>query len=303
MAAVGYVFMCLVFGTTYLAIKIGLNEGIPPFYMAGLRFAIASLLIVMYLVIRRTPFPKTLKEYAEIAFLGCLMTTIPFAALFWSQQYINSGMASLLVAIAPVFIAILTKADKGQWLGVCASVAGVYLIAAPELQSDRVSWHTVMAYSSIVGAELFFAYGAVRSKRILASGISAQMFNGLQMGFASLLLLLVAVLFENPLDVAWSAPLTESLLYLAVIASVFASGVYYWLVKTTNALFPSTWTYVAPIIAMLVGYIYLDETMAVSGTLGAVLVIGGVLIVNRKIFVTLWQSTARRTATPGNLPK
>ncbi|WP_274365147.1 EamA family transporter [Paenibacillus thermotolerans] len=81
MHLLAYLFMCLVFGTTFMAIKIGLNEGVPPLWMAALRFLIASLAILAYLSIRGAAFPNSLKTYANIAFLGLLMTTIPFAAL------------------------------------------------------------------------------------------------------------------------------------------------------------------------------------------------------------------------------
>lgn len=292
--ALAYLFMCAVFGTTYLAIKIGLNEGIPPFYMAALRFLIASVLLLVYLYAKRIPFPKTFKEYVEIAFLGVLMISAPFAALFWAEQYITSGTASLLVATAPVFIGLLSKMEKAQWVGFGLALAGLYFIVFPEIHAGQATFHSLMAKGAIVAAEIFFAYGAIRSKAVLSSGVTPLMFNGLQMGFASIVLLAISGIAEYPLAAKWSNDALISLLYLSVVASVAASGIYYWLVKITSPLFPSTWTYVAPIIAMFAGSLFLGERLSTAGVFGAVLVIGGVVLVNRKIFISMLQAYSHK---------
>jgi drug/metabolite transporter (DMT)-like permease len=104
----GYAVMCLIFGTTFLMIKIGLQDGMPPFLFAGLRFFIAGALILLMIYWRKSAKILPMRVYVEIAAIGWLMTSIPFAALFWAQQYIASGLAALLVATAPIFTTILS---------------------------------------------------------------------------------------------------------------------------------------------------------------------------------------------------
>jgi drug/metabolite transporter (DMT)-like permease len=295
MMVLGYLIMCLVFGTTFLAIKVGLNAGFPPFEFAALRFFIAGALILLVLAVKKHPFPKRLADYGEMAFLGFLMTTVPFAALFWAEQYITSGTAALLVATAPVCIGVLSRLNRSQWLGTLLAVGGVYLIVSPDIGGSSSSWETWGAKLAIVCSEFAFAYGAVRSKKIVA-GLSPHLFNGWQMLFASLGLFLVSFFADSGRSATWNSSNVLALLYLAIVASIFASGIYYWMLKVTNPLFPTTWTYVAPIIAMIAGALALGERLTWEGVCGAVLVIGGVLIVNRQVFLSLWSVWRKKRA-------
>lgn len=281
MILISYLLMCLVFGTTYLFIKIGLEAGIPPFYLAALRFLIAGVLVLAYALVKRMEFPKTWREYAEVLWLGILMTAIPFTALFWAEQHITSSMAALLVATAPVFIGLFSRLDRMQWGGVALAVLGIVLVVLPDLASEETTWHSLFAKAALIAAESAFAYGAVRSKTYLEKASSPHLFNGLQMVFGALIMLVLSVATESPWQTVWSSQAVFSLLYLAIIASIFASGIYYWLLKITNPMFPTTWTYVAPVIAMLAGAVYLEEAFPMSALAGAVLVIGGVLLINR----------------------
>ncbi|MGB8954807.1 MAG: EamA family transporter [Tumebacillaceae bacterium] len=287
MMAIGYLVMCLIFGTTYMAIKFGINDGMPPILMATLRFGIASVLLLAYYFLRRISFPKGWKTHAEIALLGVLMTTIPFTALFWAEKHITSGMAALLVATAPVCIGLFSKMDRWQWTGVGAALAGICLIVGPDLAGGGADSQSLWAKFGIVVAEFFFAWGAIRSKKVLAE-VGASVFNGLQMFYASIGLLAVSLLTESPLSATFTSTSVWALLYLAVVASILASGIYYWLVQKTNPLFPTTWTYVAPIIALGAGALFLDEKVTLPAVIGALLVIGGVLVINRRIFQTLF---------------
>lgn len=294
-----YLLMCLIFGTTFLAIKVGLNEGLPPFTMATLRFLIAAMLVLAFLTfVKKLSWPKKASDYVEITLLGILQTTIPFAALFWAEQHVSSGTAALLVATAPIFIGLMSRIDRGQWLGVLIALGGVYLIVFPDMGASDGTWVNDLAKGSIIVSEIAFAYGVIRSKRFLATGISPQIFNGLQMLFASLVLGLAALTMEQPSAIEWTTTGTLSLIYLTVVASVLASGIYYWLLKVTNPLFPSTWTYVSPIIAMLAGALVLNEQLTVLGVTGALLVIGGVVVMNVTLFRSLWQLYKKKDKSP-----
>nr|AYQ71183.1 EamA family transporter [Cohnella candidum] len=280
----GYAFICLVFGTTFLAIKIGLNAGLPPLFMAAVRFGLAGLLLLPYFSYRKIRFPKTAREYAEIAWLGVLMTAIPFAALFWAEQYLASGMASLLVATSPAFIGIFGRLKRSQIAGLAVSFAGIALVVSPDLADGEQAWRNFAAMAAIVLSEGAFAYGVVRSKKMLAGDVSPQMFNGLQMLFASALLFAISLFTEGmPAAGALSVPSAASVLYLSVVASIAASGVYYWLVKMTNPMFPTTWTIVSPVVATIAGAVLLGETFTWIGAAGTVLTLAGIFLVNRDI--------------------
>ncbi|WP_276353713.1 EamA family transporter [Cohnella caldifontis] len=279
----GYLSICLIYGTTYFAIKLGLNEGIPPLLMAAIRFGLAGLLLVPYLAYRNARFPRSLKAYAEMAFLGALMTAIPFAALFWSEQHIPTGVASLLVATSPVFIGLFERVDRWQKVGIAAAFAGLALVALPELTTGGDRKNAIWAALSIVLSEAAFSYGVIRTRKAFGEGVSSLMLNALQMIFGSLLLFALSGVTENFSGIHWNGSLVFSILYLSVAASVVASGIYYWLVQVTNPLFPTTWTMVSPIVAVFVGALFLHETITWIGAAGTAVALAGIVLVNRKL--------------------
>ncbi|CAM3043068.1 EamA family transporter [Paenibacillus sediminis] len=280
MIVIQYLFICLVFGTTFLAIKTGIGAGLPPLFFAFFRFFAASVLLLGYLMLKKESLPKSWKTYGYLFLAGVLMTAVPFAALFWAETRIDSGTAALMVATAPIFIGLIGKMTKWQWIGSGIGVFGIYLIFFTDFQSAGGFLSGIVPKASIMISELFFAIGLMISKRLMGSGMSSKMLNGLQMLFASIVLLALSVIFEDPSKVQMNWQGAASLFYLVVIASIIASNIYYRLVEKTNPLFPTTWTYVAPVIAIIVGALFLQEKLSLISGIGALFVLGGVVLVN-----------------------
>lgn len=113
MIILSYICMCLVFGTTFLLIKTGLDLGWSPFLFSSLRFIIAGLILLLFLsVYRKENF--TFKQHFQILIISILMTAIPFAALYYAEQYIPSGEAAIFTSISPIFILAFNYLLKGQ---------------------------------------------------------------------------------------------------------------------------------------------------------------------------------------------
>jgi drug/metabolite transporter (DMT)-like permease len=282
---INYIVMCLIFGTTFLAIKIGIEDGMSPFWFATLRFFIAGALILAFLGWRKQLKRLSFRMYAEIAFVGILMTTIPYASLFWAEQHIASGLAALLVATAPIFttiIGIVAGQMQFRWnlfVGLVLGIIGtsfVVGIGQGVADDDPLALESKL---SIVAAEFFYAIGAIRSKKVM-NHVSPFAFNGLQMIFSSCGLFVLSLCLEDIATVTYNLSSVSALLYLSVIASILALGIYYWLLKETNPTFPSTWTYVAPVIAMIVGAIFLDEKLTTLHVIGGCCVLAGIVILN-----------------------
>jgi drug/metabolite transporter (DMT)-like permease len=281
-----YVLMCLIFGTTFLAIKLGINAGFAPFMFAGLRFGTAAILILAFLGIKKIQFPRSLTVYVELAYVGICMTGITFAALYWAEQYISSGLAALLSATGPLMLLIMgmlvdrKKCSFMQLIGAFVGIIGVYLIVLPKMEGGMTnSW--LQGAIAIVTAEFFYAIGAIHSRRILSGSMTPLMMNGFQMLFGSFGLIMASFCLESqPFGMVDLTQAIVSLLYLIFIGSIVAQGIYYWLVKATNPLFPSTWLYVSPVIALFVGYLILGETAHPISIIGAFAVLGGVYLTN-----------------------
>lgn len=283
---IAYVVMCLIYGTTFLTIKVGLSAGFPPFMFAGLRFGTAGLLILLYLYLRRRPVPQNKRDLLDLAQLGVCTTFITFAALYWGEQHISSGLAALLSAAGPMMVLVFNllaerKKPTGlQVAGLLLGAFGLYLVVLPNLQFG-VTRHWFLASAGILLSEIAFAWGAILSGRLLSRGLAPLSVNGFQMLFGGMGLLGLSLLSE-PLRFDFAAPLAAwgSLLYLTVFGSMVAFGIYYWLVGKTNPLFPTTWVYVSPVIAMFVGALFLDEPLRPAGIAGAALIIAGVVLTN-----------------------
>ncbi|WP_051968007.1 DMT family transporter [Brevibacillus thermoruber] len=290
---VGYGLMCLIYGTSYFAIKLGLAEGMPPLLFAGLRFFLAAVLVLAVLAWRRQLVPLRLREWAEVALLGVLMTTIPFAALFWSEQHISSGTAALLVATAPVFttlISVVCRQMSWRWYvpaGLLLSLAGTACLVGWPAAEPGGSIHALLGKWAIVVSELFFSWGAVRSRAWVAR-LTPFVFNGYQMLAASLVLLLLSAVTEPVSAVRFTGLSLAALAYLTVVVSIVASTLYYRLVQATNAAFPTTWTYVAPVIALAIGAVFLGEELTAASLAGSIGVLAGVILLNGESWARLF---------------
>ncbi|MBO8165045.1 MAG: EamA family transporter [Brevibacillus sp.] len=287
MTIYAYLLMCFIYGTTFMAIKVGLVAGLPPFWSAGLRFATAGMLIIGYLLLCKRALPARKNACFGLLRVGMCMTFLPFAALYWGEQHISSGTAALLSATGPVHVVVLglllerkRPVPSQQW-GLAVAILGLFLVVLPNLEwGASAEWFVSAAV--ILLSEIAYAWGALVSKQLLSDGLSPLSVNGFQMFFGGLGLLLVSLLFEPaPASVA-AAQAIGSLMYLIVFGSIVASGIYYWLVNRTNPLFPSTWLYVSPVIALIVGWWALGEPIDPVSVLGTLLVISGVVLINLK---------------------
>lgn len=291
---VAYIIMCFIYGTTFLGIKLGIIAGFTPFFYASLRFSIAGILILAFLLFKRITLPRDTKFYTDVAFVGMCMTGIEFAGFYWAEQYISSSFAALLAASTPLMVTLSNrviekeKSSRVENAGIAIGFVGVLMIVFPRLQEGfELTNYWLLGSLAIIIAELFYAIGTVKSRKVLAAGYSPALINGFQMFFGSLFLFALSFLFEDHLLESGGNLLgISSLVYLVVFGSIIASGIYYWLVKVTNPLLPSTWTYVSPLIALVVGYLWLNETIHFISFVGAIVVLGGVFLTNYKTFQT-----------------
>lgn len=283
MLLAGYLVMCTIFGTTYLAIKLGIDAGLPPLFFAALRFALAGPLALGLLLVRRLPLPKRREQYLAIALVGLFNTTFVYAALFWAEQYISSGMAAILLAASPMLVVLIQNRWRQsgrwiQWAGIASGISGVLLVISQQLGSglDRTQ---LGAAALLLLCGLSLAYGSVHSKAVMATGVHPLALNALQMLSGGLGLLLCSLLLEFPVRLATIQPSGwGAVVYLSIIGSILGFGIYYALVSRVGPLFPSTWTYVAPVIATIAGALVLREPAGWQTVTGLALVLTGAAV-------------------------
>ncbi|MCT1403986.1 EamA family transporter [Paenibacillus sp. p3-SID867] len=282
-----YLLMCAIFSTTFLAIKIGVEAGLPPFLSAGLRFLLAGAIIFLWMVLQRKAKPSLLLR-KEFLLIGMTSTFLTFATLYWAEQHVSSGIAAILSATGPMMILMIQSvvmrknARRSDYWGCAVGFAGVCLLIMPEIAmgSDLI-W--ILSCIAILIGEIGYSVGSLATRKLSFDmpDISPITINAVQMMYGGAALLLLSLFSEQ---VQWNGILTlpalGSVLYLTIVGSMLGHSLYAWLLKATNAFFPSTWLFVSPIIALGLGAFLYGEAISLYSIVGSLLIIGGILIVN-----------------------
>ncbi|CAM2011008.1 DMT family transporter [Acanthopleuribacter pedis] len=286
-----FAIMCLIYGTTFLAIKVGLNAGLAPIYSAGVRFVAAALIMLCLLKLsRRLKTPGSAKAWGQITVIALLTTTLCFAGVYWAEQYISSGMAALISAGAPIAIALLYATNQGKkitpdlWLGFALALSGVLLVVLPTLQMS-LAWAVLLPMGAVVVGELFYSIGSVRCADLVRGGeVDALSLNAWQSLIGGLGLLLLSAPWEPAAwtNAAWMSQSTAwlSLSFLSVMGTVVAASIYFWLIERMNPVFASLWLYISPVIAVVVGAMVLHEPIGNTTLPGTALIVCGVFLAN-----------------------
>lgn len=288
MIVINYLIVCLVFGTTFLAIKIGVDHAAPPFFSAGIRFFSAGAILFLWMVWRKkAEFSLLLRK--EMLVTGALLTFGTFSFLYWAEQYVTSGIAAVLSATGPLMILLMQmivlrqKATRRAVLGMIVGLAGVLLLVLPNLTSVQAGPRWVIGCAAILTGEVLYSMGALYTKRVTQSyaEVSPIALNAAQMIYGGLLLIILSSFTERVTagDLLQPSAL-GSLIYLTVVGSMVGHSLFYWLVAKTNPVFPSTWLYVSPLIAMAIGVLFYGETAGWFAVLGGVTIIAGTVLTN-----------------------
>ncbi|WP_217558823.1 DMT family transporter [Paenibacillus sp. GbtcB18] len=284
-----YILMCMIFGTTFLAIKVGIDAGASPFFSAGVRFFLAGAILFMVMVLQKKARLSLLLR-KEMMLTGLCLTFGVFASLYWAEQYISSGIAAVLSATAPLMIMLLQtgitrqKMSASSWAGCLVGFAGVVILLVPGM---TVAFSAIWAAGCVVVlmGQVFYSAGTVYSRRVIRrfSDTSPIALNAAQMLYGGLMLLLLSLFTEQVHREAMLVPeAVFSLLYLIVFGSMTGHTIFYWLVAKTNPVFPSTWLYISPLIALSLGVILYGEPLSLLSLAGGVAIIAGILLINLK---------------------
>lgn len=287
MVYAAYLTICFIFGTTFLAIKIGVDEGLPPFLSAGIRFFLAGLILFLWMARRKkASFSFLLKK--EMMIIGMCLTFGTFATVYWAEQFISSGIAAVLCATAPLMIVLIQttvlkqKSSRLGFAGCVVGLFGVVLLTLPSLRGEmHVNW--LIGCIAVLLGQVFYASGSVYMKQVSErmGDASPITLNAAQMILGGLMLIALSLVSEPISFKAFSSvPAVGSVLYLTVIGSMVGHSLYYWLVVKTGPVFPSTWLYVAPFIALTLGALVYHESFTWTSVAGGLTIIAGVLLVN-----------------------
>jgi drug/metabolite transporter (DMT)-like permease len=280
---IGFVIVSTVWGSTWLAIKIGL-ETVPPFLSVAARFLVADLVLGGIILLRKERIPWTPNAWRVYLSMGVLTFTLPFALVYWGQQFIPSALGSILFATFPFCVAVVSRVmapserlDRYTMLGILFGFLGVLIIFWGDIQvsDSRALW----GMGAILASVVMQAVSLVQVKE-WGHDVSPVVMNfvGMMMGLVALFVL--GLFVEGAQPVTWTLPAVLSVLYLAVIGSVLAFVAYYWLLKRIEPVYLSLTSFINPIVALVLGSVVLKETLRASVFTGALLVLAGILVAN-----------------------
>jgi len=273
-------FLSLIWGSTWLAIKIGLDY-FSPFLFAGIRFLIGGAALVIPLLLMGRHYPREKEEWKFMAGLGIFQIIIPYALVFWGEQYISSGLAAILFATVPFFVTILAHytIPGEQWSfikfsGIVVSFIGLILIFIKDLMIDSQS---IWGGAAIVGAALSAAIANVIGKRS-STRLDPLINVSVQLSLGGIVLTAVSILIEPHLRWSFALPAVCSMLFLSLFGSSLGFVGLYWLFTKMEVTKVSLITFITPVIAVLLGVIILHEHFTLNIIGGTVLILAGVYL-------------------------
>jgi drug/metabolite transporter (DMT)-like permease len=280
-----FAIIYFVWGSTFLAIRVGVRE-VPPLVLAAMRFSVAGLVLFVW-VLARGERPPSGREWRSASILGMVIFLFDYGLLFWAEQRVPSGIAAVMLATIPVFMALCEiiflrtqRLTARLALALLIGIGGVGVLMSHTLNLGGAPIDKLGAMA-LIFASISWSVASVLARKLPLPN-SKVMSSGAQMLSGGILLALAAGAFGeyrnfHPWDVSRGAWL--ALLYLIVAGSIVGFTAYVWLIHHESPTKVGTYAYVNPIVAVLVGYFLGGEALTSRTILGTFLVLISVIVI------------------------
>jgi drug/metabolite transporter (DMT)-like permease len=282
LAFAAWIIVCIVWGTTYLAIRIAL-ESVPVALVGGLRFTAAGIILIAALRLTGQPLPAR-SSWGAIVLSGFLLLVIGNGAVVWAEQYVASGLAAVIVAMVPFWNVVVEGVRPGgerptarTLSGLAVGFAGIVVLVWPELFTDTGGNWFVAGVIALQLACAGWAIGTSFTKRNTVSSPAAT--SAVQMLAAGLMFLAIATATGEWRELAFTGRSASAILYLVVFGSIVAYSAFVYALKHLPITTVSLYSYVNPIIAVILGTLLLSEPFSGRTVVASALVFAGIAVV------------------------
>jgi len=280
-----FAIIYFVWGSTFLAIRVGVRE-VPPLVLASMRFFVAGAVLFLWLKIKGTPSPSP-REWLAASILAICIFVLDYGLLFWAEQRVPSGIAAVMLATIPVFMAlseiVFLRTQRLTFrlaLALLIGIGGVAVLVSHSVSFGEVPIDRSGAIALVIAAISWSVASALTRKLSLPA--SKAMSAGAQMLAGGILLAVTAAMFgefrgfhiQAVSRAAWFA-----LAYLIVAGSIVGFTAYVWLIHHESPTKVGTYAYVNPVVAVIIGYFLGGETVGPRTVLGTLLVLVSVIVI------------------------
>lgn len=299
----GYLLICVIWGTTWLAIKVSIFT-LPPFFSAGVRFTIASLLIFAVLKFRKYKYHFDLRETIFLILVGLGSFSVPYGLVYWAEGRITSGLTAVTFAVMPFFAALLSRfflktEQLSFWkiFGILLGFSGLLVIFEGDMKVGSSG-----AAGGILAVVLSAFLNAAVAVSVKKHGrhIDPVFINLIPMGLGAITLLGTSFFIEDWSGLRFTLPVIAAIVYLAAFGSVVAFVVYFYLLKHISVVLLSMTSFITPILAIASGALVLGEKFPSGTLIGSAMILVGVLLMN--LYSVRGSGIARLSSNEGEVP-
>jgi len=276
--------VCVIWGTTYLAIKISLDT-VPPFLLGGIRYVIAGVVLAAGLRAAGRPLPAR-EDWPKLMFMGFCMLTLGNGGVVWGEQYLASGLTAVIIATCPFWMVAVDGMMPGgealhvrQWAGLACGFLGIVLLVWPEIAaSHQTTAHLIIGVAALQIACIGWAVASAQTRRHVGRrdilGAAA-----LQMFFGGAFMMIGGTALGEWSRLSLTTTTAVAMTYLTVFGSIIAFVCFSYALSHLPVAVASLYTYVNPVIAVALGVLWLHEPFERRQLLAAVVIAIGIVVV------------------------
>ena len=274
-------------GSSYLFIKIGVEDGLTPFTLIMLRLLLGFALLSVVVAAAREKLPPFGRIYGHLFVMGAINIAIPFSLITWAEQSVDSSVAAILNAAVPLFVMIIAaiflrdeRLTANRVMGLVVGFVGVAILVG--FNPGDLASGSLAGEIALIGSTISYAFGAVYSKRNI-HGLRPMIPAIFQVFFGLTITTVLAFVFENPLATTFTTASLFSIVWLGLLGSGLAYLVFFRLLRDWGATRTSMVAYLLPLYGIALGALVLNEPVDGRLVLGTALIIGGVALVNSNL--------------------
>ena len=279
-----WTLLALIWSSSYLAIKLGV-ETISPLSLVALRMLIGTTIILIILRYKSLSLPTDMKSWVVLFVSGIMGSIVPFSLITFGEQHVESGLAALLMGIAPVVTVLLAplvhrdeRLTLPAVLGITIGMTGLIILVGPGALKG-FGLH-VTGQTAILGAALCYAFTTLYVRKY--ASLPALVMAAGSMLIGTLVICTFALIFENPLEA--SVPSSQSLvavIYLGIFPTALATLIYFYLIPRLGAARMSQVNFVVPVAGTFLGILFLDEAFSTEAFMALIMILAAVYLVSR----------------------